>query len=150
MRSYNRLRFLSGVLSLLALGLLLTSWQYHYYYAGRKLTVGCGGAFFFMRTTALPTQLQGGHMERSPLHQEWMWWPTVLTGASGAWILAIPLWIPAATAGLAYMLLGRARPIRAGLCRKCDYDLTGNISGVCPECGRKIEERMAKIESNPS
>ena len=25
------------------------------------------------------------------------------------------------------------------LCQKCDYDLTGNVSGVCPECGTKIE-----------
>jgi hypothetical protein len=23
----------------------------------------------------------------------------------------------------------------AGLCRRCGYDLTGNVSGVCPECG---------------
>ena len=24
-------------------------------------------------------------------------------------------------------------------CRKCGYDLTGNTSGTCPECGTKIE-----------
>ena len=24
---------------------------------------------------------------------------------------------------------------RRGHCRKCGYDLTGNVSGVCPECG---------------
>ena len=23
-------------------------------------------------------------------------------------------------------------------CRKCGYDLTGNVSGVCPECGERI------------
>jgi hypothetical protein len=23
-------------------------------------------------------------------------------------------------------------------CRKCGYDLTGNISGTCPECGERI------------
>jgi hypothetical protein len=27
---------------------------------------------------------------------------------------------------------------RCGLCTECGYDLTGNKSGVCPECGRKI------------
>ena len=26
--------------------------------------------------------------------------------------------------------------IRPWLCRKCSYDLTGNISGICPECGK--------------
>ena len=25
-------------------------------------------------------------------------------------------------------------------CRKCGYDLTGNTSGVCPECGRQINQ----------
>ena len=28
---------------------------------------------------------------------------------------------------------------RAGLCVECRYNLTGNVSGVCPECGTKIE-----------
>ncbi len=30
---------------------------------------------------------------------------------------------------------------RGGLptCLKCGYNLTGNVSGVCPECGRKLE-----------
>ncbi len=27
----------------------------------------------------------------------------------------------------------------SGHCRKCGYNLTGNVSGVCPECGTKIE-----------
>jgi hypothetical protein len=26
-----------------------------------------------------------------------------------------------------------------GLCTRCGYDLTGNVSGVCPECGTAIE-----------
>lgn len=25
------------------------------------------------------------------------------------------------------------------ICTGCAYDLTGNISGVCPECGRRID-----------
>ncbi len=27
---------------------------------------------------------------------------------------------------------------RRGRCRKCGYDLTGNVSGVCPECGAAV------------
>lgn len=27
---------------------------------------------------------------------------------------------------------------RVGLCRSCNYDLRGNVSGICPECGRPI------------
>jgi hypothetical protein len=28
------------------------------------------------------------------------------------------------------------------LCYKCGYDLTCNVSGVCPECGRPIEKAL--------
>lgn len=27
---------------------------------------------------------------------------------------------------------------RKGHCQRCGYDLTGNTSGVCPECGERI------------
>ncbi|UCC29748.1 MAG: hypothetical protein JSU86_16275 [Phycisphaerales bacterium] len=33
----------------------------------------------------------------------------------------------------------RWRRRRLGLCFRCGYNLTGNVSGVCPECGTKIE-----------
>lgn len=28
------------------------------------------------------------------------------------------------------------------LCEKCEYDLTGNVSGVCPECGTVVSEAV--------
>ena len=31
--------------------------------------------------------------------------------------------------------VGRRR-MALGLCIACGYDLTGNVSGVCPECGK--------------
>jgi hypothetical protein len=34
--------------------------------------------------------------------------------------------------------LRRWRRRRKGLCLKCAYNLTGNVSGVCPECGKAI------------
>jgi len=34
--------------------------------------------------------------------------------------------------------LRRWRWRRKGCCRNCGYDLTGNTSGVCPECGKPI------------
>ncbi len=36
--------------------------------------------------------------------------------------------------------LRRWRWRRKGLCLKCGYDLEGNVSGVCPECGAEIKE----------
>jgi len=29
----------------------------------------------------------------------------------------------------------RRQRLKRGLCGKCGYDLRGNVSGVCPECG---------------
>ncbi len=53
----------------------------------------------------------------------------------GLWIL-IPLWIPALLAGVStFVLWRRSRRIPPGHCKACRYDLTGNVSGVCPECG---------------
>lgn len=36
--------------------------------------------------------------------------------------------------------LRRHRRRRKGLCLKCAYDLKGNVSGVCPECGKKTRQ----------
>ena len=41
----------------------------------------------------------------------------------------------------ALRILGRANRTAASLmCRRCGYDLTGNTSGNCPECGVAIQE----------
>jgi hypothetical protein len=49
---------------------------------------------------------------------------------------SLPLWIPllavAVPTGIAFQRLARRCP---GRCSTCGYDLTGNTSGVCPECG---------------
>ncbi len=46
-----------------------------------------------------------------------------------AWgMMSLPLWAFSRAWGL---------PITPGKCPTCDYDLTGNTSGVCPECGAR-------------
>jgi hypothetical protein len=65
----------------------------------------------------------------------------VAFGAQQHWKeVSIPLWIPAVGAGIPTIMLWRAdrrRRLR-GCCRRCGYDLTGNVSGRCPECGTAI------------
>ena len=57
-------------------------------------------------------------------------------------VVAIPLWAPAALLliSLALAIARRThrqrRRLRTGLCIQCGYNLTGNESGICPECGR--------------
>jgi hypothetical protein len=49
----------------------------------------------------------------------------------------LPLWIPLALVALPTFVLWwlERRPYPAGRCQQCRYDLTGNMTGVCPECG---------------
>ena len=51
-----------------------------------------------------------------------------------------PLWIPLLVIALptVYLFYRDRRPPR-GHCQGCGYDLTGNVSGVCPECGRELD-----------
>ncbi len=62
------------------------------------------------------------------------WWPRYSSG-----YIFLPLWMPfLAVAGATAYLFRRDQRALAGYCRKCWYDLTGNMSGTCPECGREI------------
>jgi hypothetical protein len=57
------------------------------------------------------------------------------------WFLMPRLWVVAAVFGilpLAYVPRSWARRPRDGKCRSCGYDLTGNTSGICPECGMEV------------
>lgn len=49
--------------------------------------------------------------------------------------LAFAIWA-APTTFLWYL---HGRRILPGHCQKCGYDLTGNVSGICPECGKPCE-----------
>jgi hypothetical protein len=40
---------------------------------------------------------------------------------------------------------GTANAHRDGICDRCGYDLTGNTSGKCPECGLRIAPKRAVI-----
>jgi hypothetical protein len=57
--------------------------------------------------------------------------------------VGVPLWFAAVVFALPLtwivpILVRRRAKSRIGRCRICLYDLTGNVSGVCPECGSKV------------
>ena len=70
-----------------------------------------------------------------------VWWPShrVDMGRLARWW--IPLWMPLLVIALptAWFWKRDRRP-PPGHCTGCSYDLTGNESGVCPECGAPIEK----------
>jgi hypothetical protein len=50
--------------------------------------------------------------------------------------LPIPLCLMIVATGLLFWL---HRPCPPGHCPNCGYDLTANVSGKCPECGRPVD-----------
>lgn len=60
-------------------------------------------------------------------------------GPDDEWFLILPLWtiLIATTVYPLYWIL-RYRRTRPGQCHYCGYNLTGNISGICPECGKPV------------
>ncbi len=59
----------------------------------------------------------------------------------------VPLWIPFVCVFLpTAILFWMDRPPPKGCCLPCGYNLTGNVSGVCPECGAETYCAEARIE----
>lgn len=57
-----------------------------------------------------------------------------------ATLVAVPAISAIATHNVIAGPLRRASRRKSPTCIKCGYNLTGNISGVCPECGTACEE----------
>ena len=55
-------------------------------------------------------------------------------------VVFVPLWSLFLLAAIptALLIWRDRRRIPPGHCQKCGYNLTGNVSGICPECGAKI------------
>ncbi len=60
-------------------------------------------------------------------------------GSTQSWWVVLPLgWVFLLVAAPTAAFWWRDRPYPEGRCRTCGYDLTGNVTGVCPECGERI------------
>jgi hypothetical protein len=78
------------------------------------------------------------------------WGNACINPASGPFFHAsAPLW----SFALVFMIVGGIGPLvvyrqrrrrRTGLCPQCGYDLTGNVSGRCPECGAPAPTQSAQ------
>jgi hypothetical protein len=62
------------------------------------------------------------------------------------WEVTLPYWLLLTGAAIPTTWLWRRRRRRysPGKCRECGYNLTGNTSGRCPECGTPIEAATAE------
>jgi len=69
-----------------------------------------------------------------------LWIPPLYVGGSGDPRLVFPYWLLFLLAGVAAFGLHRKAQAKGnGYCVKCGYNLTGNTTGICPECGTKFE-----------
>ncbi|GMU83865.1 MAG: hypothetical protein AMXMBFR47_37350 [Planctomycetota bacterium] len=59
-------------------------------------------------------------------------------GTWSAWVM--PLWLPLVPPLALILALRRRSP--PGSCLRCGYNLTGNVSGRCPECGTLLAPRV--------
>ena len=81
---------------------------------------------------------------RSWIYDPWVLLPSFWDHGNGEWDFKLPLHFPF-FALVAIVVVPILPPVikrkrrKRGLCVKCEYDLRGNVSGVCPECGTKIE-----------
>ena len=66
----------------------------------------------------------------------WQWWNVWELGGRGSRYAFVPLYAVFLAVAIPTLLIWRfgPKPAKAGHCR-CGYDLTGNESGMCPECG---------------
>jgi hypothetical protein len=71
-------------------------------------------------------------------HEPGLWVGVLMpnTGRSGVSRTAVGLWLPVVLATFFVVWAWRRdRGLPEGRCQNCGYDLTGNTSGTCPECG---------------
>jgi len=72
--------------------------------------------------------------------------PSIRFFPPSAYFVRFPIWILVLVTAIptAWLWHRDRRRIRPGCCLRCGYDLTGNTSGVCSECGEK--KAMANSE----
>lgn len=107
-----------------------------------------GGALGLARDSSgsdscVPPGIEWGWNEGTPVFAE-VRWPNVVPLSASSSIIVIPLWLPLVILGVgtvAAWACGRSR-VNQTCCAICAYDLTGNLSGRCPECGAVIPKEQ--------
>jgi hypothetical protein len=105
-----------GLVGSIMLFLLWTASYYSFEYSLKQLRFELSGGSFAIL----------GPMDPVPAGVQCTSWAT--------WV-RIPLWIPFFALAIPTTLLWRRPLPSAQHCESCGYDLTGNMSGICPECG---------------
>ncbi len=112
------------------------------------LTLGLHGHLSHPRIVYVCSAPPGGHN----VEERFWYWAGIRVNTQEyalgmrVYDIRFPLWMPIVLFGsypTAHLLLRaplrRYRRRRRGLCVACGYDLTGNVSGTCPECATEAK-----------
>lgn len=139
--------FLAGLLT--SIGLWCVSYINPYYRGHRFLVSVYAGHFQYLHTDwpwverPDPERYRMGWFVRGYKGLGTLWWPWYRIGVR-YWSVHFPLWMPTLLFAILFPyvylpLYRRRKRRRKGLCLTCGYDLTGNVSGLCPECATEKE-----------
>ncbi len=135
---------------LLATTLILSRWWTAGWLGGTYIVVTKGGAVVVTVLDQTGREL-GWKVRRNVPTSRMDWWfrrtPANLSGMS---VFATPLWAPLVGIGLpTFLAWRRDRRIPPGHCASCGYDLTGNVSGRCSECGTPVPQQTTCDDGIP-
>lgn len=136
--SFTNLAILGTVCSVFLLGMVVlsTKWVFGY--------VGGNNAAAFAHGKLLwgpvePYKKSLGWVWYDPLSKDTLGWIPSYAFVRGR-MTSISLWQPLALVAIPTLALwvARYRRFRPGYCFQCGYNLTGNVSRICPECGTRF------------
>ena len=145
----SKMGFVFLLFAAMLVGLFLASvWTGAYVgFSEVALSYGYGSVFGWYRSGSMRSPEM---VFRFEFTSGWRWesamWPRIYhvvatPKTSGEeWLVIVPIWmLLVPSAWLSWFFYRRSRRNRLiGHCPNCEYDLTGNTSGVCPECGERL------------
>ena len=156
MRRPSRLRRIAkwagiGICTIIAIVWVISGWWNISYVRqpGKIFSITAGGLyysevnelFWLVRNHRELYELAPRLYALSPRNQHWHWqwapYDYIVVGRS-IWFF-VGCWPPLLFVALLTALLFWRDHIPSGHCRRCGYNLTGNVSGRCPECGAAVK-----------
>lgn len=138
MRKKPKSFWLCVTAAVLSVGAFLISINYEYCWRGHPLAFYLAPGNLGVTWSAWPDEEAPSGFSMTHLPRPlFVWLPELHHDRYGT-ILVMPLWLLVVASIIGALILRRNAELSVvGSCG-CGYDVTGNTSGVCPECGKRI------------